>query len=122
MQFAMEKWQEARRSLRETNDKITAMNREVLEQLVTTLSADAAWQLKLAYNQAAYPEIFRDDRSAEKTIQAALSLPDIDATLKEIQYAYDTLNSDGLGLFTSYGDQWLGSAAFRPVMEELEKN
>lgn len=52
---------------------------------------------------------------------AAMPLPDIDATLKEIEYAYDTLNADGIGLFTSYGDQWLGNAAFRPVMEELNR-
>jgi len=52
---------------------------------------------------------------------AAMPLPDIDATLKEIAYAYDTLKVDGIGLFTSYGDKWLGNAAFRPVMEELNR-
>jgi predicted TIM-barrel fold metal-dependent hydrolase len=52
---------------------------------------------------------------------AAMPLPDVDATLKEIAYAYDTLKADGVGLFTSYGDKWLGNAAFRPVMEELDR-
>jgi 6-methylsalicylate decarboxylase len=52
---------------------------------------------------------------------AAMPLPDIDAALKEIAYAYDTLKVDGVGLFTSYGDRWLGNAAFRPVMEELNR-
>ena len=52
---------------------------------------------------------------------AAMPLPDIDASLKEISYAYDTLKVDGVGLFTSYGDKWLGNAAFRPVMEELNR-
>jgi 6-methylsalicylate decarboxylase len=52
---------------------------------------------------------------------AAMPLPDIDATLKEIAYAYDVLKTDGVGLFTSYGDTWLGNAAFRPVMEELNR-
>src|SRR2546427_3391229 len=52
---------------------------------------------------------------------AAMPLPDIDATLKEIAYAYDTLKVDGIGLFTSYGDKWLGNPAFRPVMEELNR-
>lgn len=32
---------------------------------------------------------------------AAMPLPDIDATLKEIAYAYDVLRVDGIGLFTS---------------------
>ena len=52
---------------------------------------------------------------------AAMPLPDVDATLKEIAYAYDTLKADGVGLFTSYGDMWLGNPAFRPVMEELNR-
>jgi predicted TIM-barrel fold metal-dependent hydrolase len=52
---------------------------------------------------------------------AAMPLPDVDATLKEIAYAYDILRVDGVGLFTSYGDKWLGNAAFRPAMEELNR-
>jgi predicted TIM-barrel fold metal-dependent hydrolase len=44
---------------------------------------------------------------------AAMPLPDVDATLKEIEYAYDTLKADGVGLLTSYGDMWLGNPAFR---------
>jgi predicted TIM-barrel fold metal-dependent hydrolase len=52
---------------------------------------------------------------------AAMPLPDIDATLKEIAYAYDVLKADGVGLFTSYGDTWLGNATFRPVMAELNR-
>jgi len=52
---------------------------------------------------------------------AAMPLPDVDATLKEIAYAYDTLKADGVGLFTSYNDTWLGNPAFRPVMEDLNR-
>jgi predicted TIM-barrel fold metal-dependent hydrolase len=52
---------------------------------------------------------------------AAMPLPDVDATLKEIAYAYDVLKADGVGLLTSYGDTWLGNPAFRPVMEELNR-
>lgn len=52
---------------------------------------------------------------------AAMPMPDVDATLQEIAYAYDTLKADGVGLFTSYGDTWLGNAAYRPVMEELNR-
>lgn len=52
---------------------------------------------------------------------AAMPLPDVEATLKEIAYAYDTLKVDGIGLLTSYGDTWLGNSAFRPVMEELNR-
>ena len=52
---------------------------------------------------------------------AAMPLPDVDATLEEIAYAYDTLKADGVGLLTSYGDTWLGNQAYRPVMQELNR-
>jgi predicted TIM-barrel fold metal-dependent hydrolase len=52
---------------------------------------------------------------------ATLPLPDVDATLAEIAYAYDVLKTDGVGVLTSYGDVWLGTPAFRPVMEELDR-
>lgn len=52
---------------------------------------------------------------------AAMPMPDVDGTLAEIAYAFDTLGADGVGLFTSFDDRWLGNAAFRPVMEELNR-
>jgi predicted TIM-barrel fold metal-dependent hydrolase len=52
---------------------------------------------------------------------ATLPLPDVDASLKETAYAYDTLKTDGIGLLTSYDDVWLGNKAFEPVMQELNR-
>src|SRR5207253_7797181 len=52
---------------------------------------------------------------------ASLPLPNIDASLREIEYAFETLKSDGVGLFTSYGDKWLGDPAFDAVFEELNR-
>ena len=52
---------------------------------------------------------------------ATLSMLDTDATLKEIEYAFDTLKADGIGLQSSYGDRWLGDAAFAPVLAELNR-
>src|ERR1700686_3820469 len=52
---------------------------------------------------------------------APLSMIDIDATLKEIEYVFDTLHADGVNLQTNYGDKWLGDAAYKPVLEELNR-
>ena len=51
----------------------------------------------------------------------ALPIFDIDATLREIEYALDVLKADGIGLQTNYGDKWLGHPAYRPVLEELNR-
>ena len=45
----------------------------------------------------------------------------MDATLKEIEYAFDVLKADGAHFMTSYGDTWLGNAAYAPVMDELNR-
>jgi predicted TIM-barrel fold metal-dependent hydrolase len=44
-----------------------------------------------------------------------------DRAIAEIAYALDTLGHDGVCLFSSYGNRFLGDAAFDPVMAELDR-
>jgi predicted TIM-barrel fold metal-dependent hydrolase len=61
------------------------------------------------------------DRPGRYALFAPLSMLDTDATLKEIEYAFDTLKADGINLQTNYGDKWLGDAAYKPILEELNR-
>ncbi len=61
------------------------------------------------------------DRPGRYGLFAPLSMLDIDATLKEVEYAFDTLKADGINLQTNYGDKWLGDPVYKPVLEELNR-
>jgi 6-methylsalicylate decarboxylase len=60
---------------------------------------------------AAYPERFG--------LLASLPLPDVDASLAELAYAFDVLGADGIGLHTHYGQVYLGDPRLEPVMDAL---
>ena len=53
---------------------------------------------------------------------AGVPLPDIDGVMKELEYAFDTLKADGIGIYTNDGNNhWPGDAYFNPMWEELNR-
>ena len=54
---------------------------------------------------------------------AALPLwyPDNDGCLREVEYALDTLKADGVYMYTSYGERYVGDAYWMPLYEELNR-
>jgi 6-methylsalicylate decarboxylase len=52
---------------------------------------------------------------------ATLSMLDTDTTLREIEYVFDELKADGVGLQSNYGDKWLGNPVYQPIFDELNR-
>jgi predicted TIM-barrel fold metal-dependent hydrolase len=52
---------------------------------------------------------------------ATLPFPDVDASLEELEYSFDTLGLDGVVLYSSQGAKYLGDRDYNPIFEELER-
>jgi predicted TIM-barrel fold metal-dependent hydrolase len=75
----------------------------------------------LARSSNEYMVSLRRDYPGRYGVFAALPLPDVDGSLREIAYAYDVLNVEGIGLLSSYNGKFLGDPAFAPVWQELDR-
>ena len=53
---------------------------------------------------------------------SAVPLPDLDASLKEVEYGLDSLKADGIGIYTNDNhDRWPGDPYFDPLWQELNR-
>ena len=106
---------------------VEAMDRNGIATAVTSISAPGLWfgdneeSVRLARLCNEYAASIRRDHPGRFGVFASLPLPDVDASLAEIEYALDTLGADGIGLLTSYGDRYPGDPAFAPVFDELDR-
>jgi predicted TIM-barrel fold metal-dependent hydrolase len=82
---------------------------------------DPSTAVRLTHESNEYAARLAGEHPGRFGVFAMLPLPNIDGSLREIEYAFDTLEADGVGLYTNYGDKWLGDPAFNPVFEEINR-
>jgi len=103
------------------------MDRAGVAAAISSITTPGVWfgndgaARRLARHCNDYAAMLMRDHPGRFGMFASLPLPDVDGSLREIEYAFDTLHANGVGLMTSFGDKWLGDPAFDPVMEELNR-
>jgi 6-methylsalicylate decarboxylase len=107
-------------------DALSMMDRNGIGTAITSVTpnvyfGDRAAARDLARGCNEYAARLVSDHPRRFGAFATLPLPDVDAALKEIEYALDTLKHDGVMLLASIGDQYLGDPEFDAVFDELNR-
>ncbi len=106
---------------------IEAMDRDGVARALISCTAPGVWfgdaeeARGLARELNEYGARMASDYKGRYGLLAVLPIPRVDESLKEIEYAFDTLKADGVGILTSYGNHWLGDPAFQPIFDELNR-
>jgi len=99
--------------------QVTTALLSVTTPAVAFLGRDDARRVARECNE--YAAKLRQEFPGRFGMMATLPMPFVEDSLREIEYAFDTLDTEGIELMTSYGDKWLGAKEFAPVLEALDR-
>ncbi len=106
---------------------VEALDRAGIATAITSISSPGIWFGDRDTTRALSRECndfaarLKQDHPGRFGQFATLPLPDVDASLHEIDYALGTLRAEGIGLVTNIGGQYPGDQAFKPIFEELNR-
>jgi predicted TIM-barrel fold metal-dependent hydrolase len=106
---------------------IEAMDRDGIAVSVLSIGTPSVWLGDAGASRA----LARECNEVTATLQAdhkgrfghfaTIPLPDVDGSLREIEFIFDALGADGIALATNYDDKYPGEEAFAPVFDELNR-
>jgi predicted TIM-barrel fold metal-dependent hydrolase len=97
------------------------VTRSLLSLTTPGIAATGDEGKKLTRESNEYAAKICSEQRGKLAFFAYIQLDDADAALKELEHGLDVLGARGVGLFTSYGNRWLGDPQFDPVFAELER-
>jgi aminocarboxymuconate-semialdehyde decarboxylase len=111
----------------DVSKSLESMDRNGIATAVTSISSPGFWFGNAEETRTLVRECndfgaaLRNDNPGRFGVFASLPLPAVELSLREIEYAFDTLAVDGVILYTNYDGKYPGDDQFHPVFEELNR-
>jgi predicted TIM-barrel fold metal-dependent hydrolase len=100
---------------------VEQLDRFGIDTAYVSLGVPGAPEPALARTCNEYAADLTRDHPGRFGVFASLPLPNVKASLTELEYAYDQLGADGVGVLSNYGARHLGDPLFAPLLEELDR-